>query len=156
MNDCILGLLKGKTRILVTHKVELARFADEIYIMKEGKILEKLKKENLNHSFYYQQLIRTDKATERKETIPFLRQTFFGEAEPIIQSNRGSETSSPEENVTQPPAESVFTETDIQDKLMLDEDRETGHVSLSVWKSFLGYFGGINFFIILGCGIFSC
>lgn len=155
LSDTILGLLKGKTRILVTHRVEAANFADEIYIMKEGRIVEKLNRDNLNHSFYYQQLIRNDRQSERKETIPFLRQTIFRDSEPMRSTIISSPSSDEENNNdTQPPVESPFTETDLNDKLMLEEDREIGHVGLPVWKSFIAYFGGSNFFLILISGNF--
>ena len=37
-HKCLLGLLKNKTRILVTHRLEFAYKADLVIHMKEGKI----------------------------------------------------------------------------------------------------------------------
>ena len=38
MEKCILGVLKNKTRILVTHRLEFTSKADLIVVMKDGKI----------------------------------------------------------------------------------------------------------------------
>ena len=38
---------------------------------------------------------------------------------------------------------------DINDKLMLDEDKEVGAVSLKVFKSFIKYYGGLCYIIFL-------
>lgn len=40
MNQVILGLLKDKTRILVTHAIDFIHMADRIIIMEEGRIVE--------------------------------------------------------------------------------------------------------------------
>ena len=37
-NEVIVGLMKNKTRILVTHSVEFAQLADHIIIMKDGRV----------------------------------------------------------------------------------------------------------------------
>ena len=36
MKECILGYLSNKTVVLVTHAISVARYADEIIIMKKG------------------------------------------------------------------------------------------------------------------------
>lgn len=40
VEHCLLGMLKNKTRILVTHHVEIAKHADLILIMDEGRIIQ--------------------------------------------------------------------------------------------------------------------
>ena len=43
LNKCILGILKNKTRVLVTHRLEFTSKADLVIHMKDGKI-EKISK----------------------------------------------------------------------------------------------------------------
>eukprot|EP01080_Neovahlkampfia_damariscottae_P009457 gene9457-1663_t len=38
--NCFLGLLKNKTRIIATHQIQYSKYADYIYILDEGKIIE--------------------------------------------------------------------------------------------------------------------
>lgn len=38
MNNCILGILKGKTRVLATHQLSLIQAADKVVFVSEGKI----------------------------------------------------------------------------------------------------------------------
>jgi len=53
MKNCILGYLKEKTRILVTHALQYLKFVDRIIILKEGKIIWEGKYDQLiNESFY--------------------------------------------------------------------------------------------------------
>ena len=40
MHECLLGILKNKTRILVTHALNFVQIVDKIYLMEEGTITE--------------------------------------------------------------------------------------------------------------------
>jgi ABC-type multidrug transport system fused ATPase/permease subunit len=53
LNDTICGYLRNKTRVLVTHKIEAAKVADDILILKDGRIQERLNKESLLKSELY-------------------------------------------------------------------------------------------------------
>mgnify|MGYP002393450558 FL=1 len=37
---CIMGLLSGKTRVLVTHQLQFVPFANHVVVMEEGNIVE--------------------------------------------------------------------------------------------------------------------
>jgi len=41
MDNLILNQLKDKTRILITHAIDFVHLADKIFIMKDGRIVEK-------------------------------------------------------------------------------------------------------------------
>jgi len=56
LQNCLLDYLKDKTRILVTHKLEIAKSADITLIMKDGSIVEELSAEQLQKSQIYQDL----------------------------------------------------------------------------------------------------
>ena len=51
------GLLKDKTRVLVTHAVDFVHLADKILIMKDGRIQEIGTFKELEKSKYMQQII---------------------------------------------------------------------------------------------------
>ena len=40
LKECLLGSMQGKTRILVTHHLDVLPFVDVIYVLDEGKIVE--------------------------------------------------------------------------------------------------------------------
>jgi len=39
-NDCIIGLMKGKTRLLVTNQLQFLRFCDSVVALGDGKVIE--------------------------------------------------------------------------------------------------------------------
>lgn len=40
IHNVVLGHLKEKTRILITHAIDFIHLADRVFIMKEGRIVE--------------------------------------------------------------------------------------------------------------------
>ena len=40
MKDCVCGMLRGSTRVLVTHQVQYLRYADRVIVMEDGKIVD--------------------------------------------------------------------------------------------------------------------
>lgn len=41
VKECLMNYLKTKTRVLVTHAISYAKYADEIIIMRKGQIVER-------------------------------------------------------------------------------------------------------------------
>lgn len=50
MNETILGVLKDKTLLVITHAVQYSKHADNIYIMDRGKIVNEGKYQELKNS----------------------------------------------------------------------------------------------------------
>jgi ABC-type bacteriocin/lantibiotic exporter with double-glycine peptidase domain len=60
INNVILGHLKEKTRVLVTHAIDFIHLADRIFIMKDGKIVEQGTFENLKSSETLAELLKVN------------------------------------------------------------------------------------------------
>lgn len=56
IKDTLLEYLKDKTVVLVTHNLKYAKYADEIVLMKKGKVLVKAKAEEVINSRYFEEL----------------------------------------------------------------------------------------------------
>ena len=53
MKDCVVEYLKSKTRVLVTHSISYAKYADELIIMKKGEIVERGTYEEIKNKNYF-------------------------------------------------------------------------------------------------------
>ena len=60
------GLLKGKTRILVTHAVDFLNVADRIIIMNKGRVRAQGSYEELKDNEYMKQVIEIHRANKKE------------------------------------------------------------------------------------------
>ena len=162
LRECIKGYLKHKTRVLVTHNTESLKHVDFIYIMKRGSIVGSGRYEDLKDTALFHEIEEHAKKTENEEEEKGAEQaedaTFKStvvelEAETLAQNG---ELSQPEITKFQAKEErsdqtepSNNVKDDLNDKLMLDEDKEVGTVSLEVFESFIKYYGGLCYMIFL-------
>lgn len=58
LKECFADYLKGKTRVLVTHKFESLKYVDYIYMFRDGKIVESGTLEMLQNSEVFQEIER--------------------------------------------------------------------------------------------------
>lgn len=63
MEKTILGELKGKTIVLVTHGLQYLKYSDKIYVMDKGKILLNGKFEDVKESELYQKFLELDEVS---------------------------------------------------------------------------------------------
>ena len=137
MNNCIIGYLKGKTRILVTHALQYVSYADRIIYMKEGQIewegtYQDIKRQEFFNSFY--ERMKTLNRKNSKELEEDISQQQHMTNKSKSKSNNNSNASSNSNN------------GQIK-RITCDEDKEEGNVSLEVYKEYIQYIGG--WFIIL-------
>lgn len=112
MQHCLLEFMKGKTRILVTHNLEVAQHADVIVVMDEGRVVQQGS---------YRELL------ESEGNFRTLAQEYGNETARFIGNARGTE------NVN----DNGYLETDqAAMKIHLDEERSEGSVS---WQVFGAY-----------------
>jgi ABC-type multidrug transport system fused ATPase/permease subunit len=126
----LLGMLRGKTRVLATHRLEYADSADRVFVIVDGKIVEsgapaELKRRNSA----YASLWRSYESGSETEHEP------GGEAA-AASAKVGAEVASSPEAATETPAETERTDG----KLMVDEERNTGTVALGVYLLYLRAF----------------
>lgn len=152
--ECLLGILKEKTILFVTHQVEFLPAADLILVMQNGRIaqagtFEELLKQNIGfellvgaHSKALESVLMVGNSSKANlNPIP--------EGECITYSNSSSELLHTQLDTVQenPPTESKGNN---DGKLVQDEERETGSISKEVYWSYLTTVkGGILVPIIL-------
>ena len=133
MHNCIIGYLKGKTRILATHALQYTCFADKIYYMKNGEIKwEGTYQELIEQKFYseFAEKINSKLKKEKEENDNF--------SNDIIKINK----------------EVSFNKGSIQ-RITKDEGKEVGKINKKVFISYFTYIGGLNFCSALSLTLFS-
>ncbi|CAL0324361.1 unnamed protein product [Lupinus luteus] len=141
--ECLMGILKEKTVLFVTHQVEFLPAADLILVMKNGKIAqagkyEELLKQNIGfevlvgaHNVALESVLMVEKSTR----------TALAERESNINSSSNIKPVHIQRDSAQDnPPESKGNEG----KLVQDEERERGSISKEVYWSYMTtYKGGI-------------
>ncbi|CAA3013139.1 ABC transporter C family member 3-like isoform X3 [Olea europaea subsp. europaea] len=153
-NECIMGLLNSKTVIYVTHQVEFLPVADLILVMKDGRITQAGKYNDiLKYGSEFMELIGA-----HKEALSALDSTEAG-ATSVGEDSRTRNA----ENYLQ-KKESLNDQNDKTDtamgtngQLIQEEEREKGQVGLSIyWKYITTAYGGLLVpFILLGQILFQ-
>ena len=72
MEECILGQLKDKTRVIATHAIGFLHYFDYIYILDDGKIVEEGNFEQIEKTQIYQSIIdhvQKEETKIRKESL---------------------------------------------------------------------------------------
>ena len=133
MHNCIIGYLKGKTRILATHALQYTCFADRIYYMKNGEIKwEGTYQELIEQKFYseFAEKINSKLKKEKEDNDNLLNDT--------IKINK----------------EVSFNKGTIQ-RITKDEGKEVGKINNAVFISYFTYIGGFNFCSAILLTLFS-
>ena len=170
LKECFMNYLANKTRVLVTHKFESLKYVDYIYIFNKGKIIEQGTVDSLQDSPIFQEISKKCKTLSKEEE----ENSAIDEIPPALPvqedqeltkaTSEGSSSLILDEKVIQAVKEvkeeqkikDITQEDDkiLQEKLMLDEDRETGEVGWNVWKAYFDYYGGYFYFFIIFLGTF--
>ncbi|KAK5580820.1 hypothetical protein RB653_000844 [Dictyostelium firmibasis] len=144
---CINGMMKNKTRILVTHQIQFIPFADHIVIIKDGSIIQGSYKE-----------LKEEKSIDF-ESLVFIKSN----------TTTNSNNEENEENVSNKKIkkEQTIDEKEIMEsikvnyckelreraKLLVEEDKNEGEVSLDTYKQYLKY-GSSNLNLLITFSIF--
>ncbi|CAL5403498.1 unnamed protein product [Camellia sinensis] len=157
--ECLLGLLGSKTVIYVTHQVEFLPAADLILVMKDGRITQAGKYNDiLNSGTDFMELVGA-----HQEALSALDSTV---AKSVLENLTISEEDSDMGN-NQKPVQKEETEHSQNDKadeivrqkeqLVQEEEREKGRVGLSVYWKYIttAYGGALVPFILLAQVIFQ-
>ena len=179
LNECFMNYLKDRTRVLVTHKFESLKHADYIYIFKKGRIVEEGTLQSLKDSSIFQEIeekyrmkaneadepVEKDQTLLKKENVLNEKDEEVKQPEPDTdpsqmilvteQTTTAPETIKEKQDLQKVPAEDETEEKELQEKLMLDEDREIGTVEWKVWKSYFNYYGGWFYFFLVFFGIIN-
>ncbi len=130
MHNCIIGYLKGKTRILVTHALQYTSFADRIYYMKNGEIKwEGVYKELINQEFYSEFIEKINSKINKEKDI------LISEKKPKKTNTKVNANLSLNKGIIQ--------------RITKDEGKEIGKINKKVFISYFSYIGGLYFLTIL-------
>ena len=145
--DCILGELGGKTRVLVTHQLQFLPQVDLIYVMDKGRIA---------HVGTYEQLVQ-EGVDFQSLTVPDQDNSLQCSAEEPSSANETISRSLKME-LSQSLRSSSYRSslagdelgtTEEEGKSVDDEERKSGSVSLAVYVNYIQAMGGF----VLGAGL---
>ncbi|TVU35823.1 hypothetical protein EJB05_17730, partial [Eragrostis curvula] len=124
--ECVRGALKNKTAVLVTHQVEFLRNADVIYVMKDGMIVQSGKYSELLHQG------SEFAALVAAHDISMALVESAAAPNPLARTQGTSSTAGISASMaeTEPNA-------DARRRLVKDEERASGHVSLAAYKHYM-------------------
>ncbi|XP_062107655.1 putative ABC transporter C family member 15 isoform X2 [Humulus lupulus] len=136
--DCLMGILKEKTILFVTHQVEFLPAADHILVMQNGKIaqagtFEKLMNENIGFE------ILVGAHSQALETILTIENSSREQETSEIESISGSTTNSELLHMRHESDHNISLEitTEKGGKLVQDEEREKGSIGKEVYWNYL-------------------
>ncbi|CAK8531696.1 unnamed protein product [Lathyrus sativus] len=151
--ECIMGTLKDKTVLLVTHQVDFLHNVDSIMVMREGRVVQSGKyDELLKAGLDFGALVAAhDSSMEMAETCD---ETSDDSAQSLKLARVASKE---KENGGEKQSSQDQSKSDDKTaaKLIEDEGRETGHVSLKVYKQyFTEAFGwwGVALVVVMSVG----
>ncbi|XP_074285609.1 ABC transporter C family member 3-like isoform X2 [Silene latifolia] len=136
--ECLLELLKSKTVVYVTHQVEFLPTADLILVMKEGRILQAGKYNDiLALGTDFMELVGA-----HEQALSALDAVEPETEKPVVHMSHSDDKSLKDETITSDRGKAddvVLPEA----QLVQDEEREKGRVGLSVyWKFITTAYGG--------------
>ncbi|KAK7303787.1 hypothetical protein RJT34_14704 [Clitoria ternatea] len=130
--ECIMGALKNKTILLVTHQIDFLHNVDSIVVMRDGRIVQSGKYDELlkagldfgalvaAHESSMEIVENSDKGGDESATSPKLARIPSKEKESTSQMQPQDQSNSDKAKA----------------KLIEDEERETGRVDLRVYKHY--------------------
>ncbi|EGC37940.1 hypothetical protein DICPUDRAFT_76449 [Dictyostelium purpureum] len=134
-NNCIQGMMANKTRILVTHQIQFIPNADHIILIENGTLVQGTYKELKAKGIDFESIMKTKKL--ETEGIDEL-----GKKE-----NEHSNGESTGDLINQVINDKHDPDLIERAKLLVEEDRNKGHVSFDAYKAYFRY-GASNPFII--------
>ncbi|KAJ3291659.1 hypothetical protein HDU79_002170 [Rhizoclosmatium sp. JEL0117] len=133
--NCILGALKDKTRILVTHQLHFLSRADRIVVMRDGEIVEQ---------GAYQDLVA--KGGEFATLISNYGAMDEHDEDEVVETQEQKEKNLIDEQKALDIMDSDMKASGGKD-IMQAEERDTGAVNVQVWWNYTKACGGLLFLI---------
>eukprot|EP01114_Cavostelium_apophysatum_P017935 TRINITY_DN5431_c0_g1_i3.p1 TRINITY_DN5431_c0_g1~~TRINITY_DN5431_c0_g1_i3.p1 ORF type:complete len:1082 (+),score=283.02 TRINITY_DN5431_c0_g1_i3:209-3454(+) len=136
-HECIMGVLRPKTRILVTHQLQFLPFADKIYVMKNGRI---------EHQGTYTELM------ESGVDFASILKTRAAKLQRIRSTGSMSNLLSAEKKAEE---KSEKIEEKERTKLIQDEERDMGGVDTKLYFKYFGAGSKWLFFFVFSLYIIA-
>lgn len=153
--ECFLTFLKKKTRVLITHALHYLEKVDYIYVMDHGEIIGEGKFEDLKNWEVLLEILKKfeeDKSfcedeEKNKQNILNLNETSSNYNHEILKDANNINNSNLLEKMSL--NSEVLSYDAIFDNLILEEERQYGHVTFSDVKAYVRYNGGFCFFFFV-------
>jgi ABC-type transport system involved in cytochrome bd biosynthesis, fused ATPase and permease components len=146
LEDCFLGYLRDKTRILITHKLECLPLTDFIYIMKDGKIVHEGPYSALKECealLQLQQKIRPkEKPEEVIEETPENLDEVFEQIKEEEKDSDDEDSDQSQEKEKRNDEKSILKKTKEQDLDLIIKESSQGDVTLQTLKLLAQHLGG--------------
>ncbi|KAK3605631.1 hypothetical protein CHS0354_027297 [Potamilus streckersoni] len=145
------GILKDKPRILVTHQLQFLKAADQILILKEGKMIGKGTFDELSTSGVdFSSLLKRDKEEEEKKEVDPMKQHSNINLRRRLDSTRSGRELSAHEVGSKMSLASIGTEFEAEEvQLPEEEERHEGTISFGIYVEYFKAGAGILKFILL-------
>lgn len=156
MDNALLGFLKGKTIILITHAIHYLKYVDHIFVMEQGKVVLQGNYESLKQDPNFNSLLH-----KLEERIMEIKEEKFSD----IDQEWLKEDKKTHENVFDSVANNFkdsFSDfgsfntipTDINnikkyEDIIMEEDRKKGALSLSTYMGYINLQGGLPFALLV-------
>ncbi|XP_009608983.1 ABC transporter C family member 14 [Nicotiana tomentosiformis] len=129
--ECVRGILKDKTILLVTHQVDFLHNVDLILVMRDGMIVQSGKyNEILEAGMDFKELVAAHETSLELVDVETTK-----ESNASLEESKSSRRLSKEENGDDKSQQSTSDRGD--SKLIKEEERETGKVSPRVYKLYI-------------------
>jgi ABC-type proline/glycine betaine transport system ATPase subunit len=140
LEDCIVDLMRGKTRLLVTNQLQFLRYCDKIVALGSGKVVEQ--------GAFTELMSREDGEVKR-----IVEASTYGQNE--------KDQKKTTDNVLGEPAKQGHRKSSIMapkdaKELLTKEERNIGAVSWSVYNKYLEAGGGFVKFSVVFCAFILC
>ncbi|CAO2034162.1 unnamed protein product [Urochloa humidicola] len=140
--ECLKGVLKNKTVILVTHQVDFLQNVDTVFVMKDGLVIQ---------SGHYQELLASCSEFSILVAAHHSSVEMTEEQGCLVQDTKTSLDTKPRNENGEMIATTQSKETN-SSKLIKEEERESGRVSWRVYKLYMteawGWWGVLVFLAI--------
>lgn len=136
--DCLMGILKDKTILYVTHQVEFLPAADLILLMQNGRIAQAgTFEELLKHNVGFEVLVGAH--SQALESIATVENSSRAPQDPIPEGESNTDTTSNAEllHTKHESEHNISLEITEKGRLMQEEEREKGSIGKEVYWSYL-------------------
>lgn len=153
-DECVVKLMKGKTRIMVTNQLQCLRYCDTVVAVGKGQIIEQGSYDHLHKNKGEVQRLLSDLTKSHQTDV----------TEDDIGRNRSNSNSSQENTIRKESvSEDKKSEVNVdkkKDKLVTDEERNIGAVTMQVYKKYVinggGYMRfGLLYVVFIICNVVS-
>ncbi|CAD8188699.1 unnamed protein product [Paramecium pentaurelia] len=125
LKECFINLLKGKTRILITHALNYCKYTDYIYLMQKGEIIEEGDYQKMQNNLIYQEI-------EKKFE-------FDIQQEENQEYTKKNNIQLIDEKDIEQNQEQIIDNNKIRSDLMTVEERKKGEIDSEVYVKYLQY-----------------